>query len=575
MRSASPETGDRTDPCKAPPGPARGRLRLRALLALRTATAAWIMAGGAVLRADSGAGRLEAPAPVTTLAVRQEAAPAESPGAPQAPARDSPYRAFEGPLAPPEERLFADAADGRLDRHSLLEAALIAGGTLDEEAVRRYEARLDALAAELARSKAVAGPPRKQAEAIFEFMHRRILTGGYHLNASDVGETLDRGRFNCVSASLLYNCLAGRFGIEARGLEVPGHAMSRLVLAGQTLDVETTCPRWFELMSDPEKQADLVAETTGFRHAQGASPAGRREVDGTELVATVYYNRGVDLLAGGRFPEALAANAKALRLDPANATARGNLLATLNNWAIALGRAGQHAEAAAVLRRGLALDPSYATFDVNFTHVHHQWAECLAREGRFAEALDLLAEAGAERPQTAYFRQGQVAVGARWARACLAAGDVEQAFAVLSDVRRRFGNCPAVLESEAATLNDYALGLLDQGRFEEALAVFDRALAAQPGSVLLRDNRRAALMRWAEPAFLGGEYAEAIRRTTLGAKPGELHEALVGNVCYGYYHWIQSLASQGRREEARRVTQQALADPFLAGRADRAIPPER
>ena len=34
----------------------------------------------------------------------------------------------------------------------------------------------------------------------------------------------------------------------------------------------------------------------------------------------IYYNRGVDLLAEKRFAEAAAANAKALRLDPTNAT---------------------------------------------------------------------------------------------------------------------------------------------------------------------------------------------------------------------------------------------------------------
>ena len=59
----------------------------------------------------------------------------------------------------------------------------------------------------------------------------------------------------------------------------------------------------------------------------------------------IYYNRGVDLLAAKRFAEAADANANALRLDPQNAVARGNLLATLNNWSIALGDAGQFAEA--------------------------------------------------------------------------------------------------------------------------------------------------------------------------------------------------------------------------------------
>ena len=40
----------------------------------------------------------------------------------------TPYRAYEGSLRPLEVQLFADAADGRLHRFSLLSAALIASG---------------------------------------------------------------------------------------------------------------------------------------------------------------------------------------------------------------------------------------------------------------------------------------------------------------------------------------------------------------------------------------------------------------------------------------------------------------
>ena len=79
-----------------------------------------------------------------------------------------------------------------------------------------------------------------------------------------------------------------------------------------------------------------------------------------QLAAMIYYNRGVDLLAAQRFAEAADANSNALRLDPQNAVARGNLLATLNNWSIALGNAQQYAAAVGCLRQGLAIDPKFA-----------------------------------------------------------------------------------------------------------------------------------------------------------------------------------------------------------------------
>ena len=344
----------------------------------------------------------------------------------------SPWRHLEGDLSRLERGLFTDAADGRWDEHSLLGAALVASGVADVEALGRYQAHFDELADELEESGRVTGSPRRRAQALFERMHRRILTGGYQIDATDLTLALDRGRFNCVSASVLFNCLAARFGLPARGLEIPGHAMSRLTPPGGAVDVETTCPGWFRLMDDPEKQAELVEKTIGRRLAEKSASAERREVSDVELVATIYYNRGVDLLGQKHFAEAVAANAKALRLDPSSTTARGNLLATINNWAVDAGSAGRHAEAVGLLRRGIALDPDYETFQVNYVHVHSQWIEELCREERFREALDLIARAAEDTVDHGYFSQARLDVSRRWARAHLETGRIEGAIRELS-----------------------------------------------------------------------------------------------------------------------------------------------
>ena len=198
------------------------------------------------------------------------------------------------------------------------------------------------------------------------------------------GGDLEDGRFNCVSSTVLFNCLALRFGLEPVALELPGHAMTRLRLGSVNLDVETTCPGWFQLRHDPRRQAALVAKTLGAGHAD--SRAGR-EVSPVELIAMIYYNRGVDLLSEQRFAEAAAANAKALRLDPTSKTARGNLLATLNNWAITVGAEHQYEEAIRLLSQGLALDRRYETFRANYIHLHYQWADRLASGNDFDKAL--------------------------------------------------------------------------------------------------------------------------------------------------------------------------------------------
>lgn len=400
-------------------------------------------------------------------------------------------------LSPLEERLFADAADGRWDDHSLLTASLVASGVRERQQVRYYEDKVTGLIDELRRSGTVSGSPRQKAQAVFEFLHRRVLVGGYQLDATDLTLVLEQGRFNCVSASVLFNCLAEPFGLATRGLEIPGHAMSRLLLPEGSLDLETTCPEWFCLMGDPKKQAELVEKRLGFRPKDEAAP---REVSDVELVATIYYNRGVDLLAQQQFSQAVVANAKALELDPSSATARGNLLATLNNWAIELGSQGRYAEAAELLGQGLAIDPSYETFRANFTHVHYQWVEELCRDGEFRKALDVLMAGAASVSGEPYFAKGRLEVYRRWARQQFAIDQTEAAFDLLTEARRGFGNSRQVRDVEAAEVTYRASVLLDEGRFAEALALFDQGLARQPDSAVLRQNRQTTLVRWAEPS---------------------------------------------------------------------------
>lgn len=466
-----------------------GTVRTTRLVCLGIVAAAWLGAGRQVAWA------LPETLPPACVGPRAGGAVPVPPSA-----ATSAYRPFEGELSPLEQSLFADAADGRWDQHSLLAAALVASGLADDEALNRHERQVANWIGELKNSSQDAGSAREKARVVFEFMHRRLLSGGYQVDCTDLTVALEEGRYNCVSASVLFHCLAGRFGLSVRGLEIPGHAMSRLVLADGTLDVETTCPGWFRLMDDPEGQARVVQRAMGQRGPEATLAAEPREVSDVQLAATIYYNRGVDLLDEKRFAEAAAANAKALRLDPTSATAFGNLLATINNWAVDLAGSGRHAEAIRLLRQGITLDGDYETFRVNYVYVHWKWIDELCRFGRFSQALDLITQAARQRIELAYFRQARLDVYRRWARAQLEAGRTDQAFEVFEEAKRLHGNLAEVLEVEAAEMHRHAMGLLRQGRPLEAVTLLDEALGRRPVSPALQDLRRAAAVRWGATA---------------------------------------------------------------------------
>jgi tetratricopeptide (TPR) repeat protein len=318
-----------------------------------------------------------------------------------------------------ETRLFADAADGRLHELSPLEAALVASGIDNLDSLRHYQQKATALVDQLRSSAALAGTPREQVEAIFGFLHERVLYGGYDLAYTDLRRVLDDGRFNCVSATVLMNYLAGQLGLDCRGLEMPGHAMTRVRLAEDLLDIETTCPHWFRLTDNARQPSAAGTKTIGAAAAADRSKA--REVSPVQMAAMIYYNRGVDLLGEKRFAEAARANAKALKLDPRNVTARGNLLATINNWAIDLGNSQRFVEAVELLRQGLSMDAKFEPFAQNYVHVHRQWVDQLCRENRFEEASQVLSRATAEMPGRDYLRRAQDEVRQRCAKAVAAA----------------------------------------------------------------------------------------------------------------------------------------------------------
>jgi hypothetical protein len=340
---------------------------------------------------------------------------------------------FSGKLNDLERRLFADAADGQLDDFSLLDAALIGSGEDSEVMLRHYENRLAGLLDELRSSIDPKQLPEKNAERVFEFMHQRVLHGGYRLECTDIRMAFDEGRYNCVSASVLFNCLASGVGLNCCGLEAPGHAMSRIYLPEGRLDLETTSPHWFQRRDDPTRFREDVVPTepskssalsmpyaTQQEHCLPSSaisnPAIKREVTPVQMTAMVYYNRGVDFLAEKRFADAATVNAKALWLDPQNTTARGNFLATLNNWSIGWCSSLHYAAAAKLLRTGMIFDRQYPAFQQNFVYLHHQWSEQLCREGHYSEAVDLLRKAAEELPEKDYLKQSLWDVYRRWMR---------------------------------------------------------------------------------------------------------------------------------------------------------------
>ncbi|MDO4575536.1 MAG: hypothetical protein Q4D98_10040 [Planctomycetia bacterium] len=322
------------------------------------------------------------------------------------------YASYIRTLSHDEYRLVCDAMADNLGQTSLIRGSIIASRPASAAEANMLLGKYETLEKNVLASLSPSDTEMDKAEKILKYIHANVLTQGYQLEQTTI-ENLFEGRYNCVTATILYCSLGRKAGLNVTPVELPGHAMCWVRLAdGSTMDVETTCKTWFQYRNDPKTRnrviCDLILQANGSS-AESASEqdllANIHPISDRKLLAKIYYNRGVDLLAGKDFAGALEANAIALLFDSSSETTRGNLLATMNNWAIFLCQNGRYEEAAELLRRGIHVDPGYLTFRNNHVHVYHRWVESLYRNGEYDKALQITELAISEQPHEEHFRK--------------------------------------------------------------------------------------------------------------------------------------------------------------------------
>ncbi len=181
-----------------------------------------------------------------------------------------------------EQRLLDDALDGRWDQHTLFAAALVASGA-DQQQQAQATLNYERLKAAIAQSIPTQEAPRNRAAALLRFLHHGVLRGGYDLRATAIHDCLAGGRFNCVSATVLFNCLAAEIGLQVQTLGYPNHARSVVIADGRAIEVETTCADWFYRPQDDAAQDSRAANLATVAHGDSAT-AHRRCSRGDDLL---------------------------------------------------------------------------------------------------------------------------------------------------------------------------------------------------------------------------------------------------------------------------------------------------
>ena len=344
------------------------------------------------------------------VALGSSPAPAAGVGAAEHPVTGGqPYEAAASVLGTTrgslEGQLLQDIQDGAVDDFSLIEAAVVAAGVEDPHRLREVVTQFAELHAPTPGTLCFE-QHHATAQAAFRTLHEVFCTAEYRSDASDVAEVLNGGDYNCLSATILYLTLVRRQGLSAVALARKGHVLAR-VMTQPPLDVETTCPEWFDLPVEAGSDAGRAPKLD-----EPQRTAALRPLNDVQLLAKVYYNRGVVELRRDRYAEGLRLTRISMVLDPQDQIARGNLLAGLNNWALARCAGGDYSGAADTLAEIRRIQPGYGPLAENDIYVHQQWIARLRRLGRSDQARRMAAAVRRRHPHR-FVRQREVRRSAR------------------------------------------------------------------------------------------------------------------------------------------------------------------
>lgn len=232
--------------------------------------------------------------------------------------------------------------------------------------------------------------PYKKADKVLQFLHSRVLKN-YKNKESLITTAFDKGFFNCVSSSFLYNLVLSDLGFQTRGVLVPRHVFSQVKIGEQWIDVETTTAFGFD--AGKRKEA-----TNQFKKLTGTVfvPSSKRRGSNITLIETehylslVYSNLGSLHLEQKKYHQGLSYYLKALILYPNYKEAHHNFQAGYTQYALFLIQQNQFMQAEKVILESLVVYPNFKTSLNNLKSLYNNWVQWAIKNGEYSQALQVL-----------------------------------------------------------------------------------------------------------------------------------------------------------------------------------------
>jgi hypothetical protein len=197
-----------------------------------------------------------------------------------------------------ESRLGADIGDGRLDDFSGMEAAFILSGIREQDELNAAMAWYRNLVETIRAFHFDPFDRTGSANKVFSYLHGTWLKQ-YEKETISLLDIVHKKKFNCVTATILYNMICEDFGWRTEAFETPTHVYTIFTNFTNPVMVENTTPMGFDIVKNLRAYSNYLAQfypqsevlEIGLDKIYLHENSRGREISNTELLGLLVYNR--------------------------------------------------------------------------------------------------------------------------------------------------------------------------------------------------------------------------------------------------------------------------------------------
>ncbi len=198
------------------------------------------------------------------------------------------------------EKLQKDMADGDLRKFSLIEAAFILSGAETKGKLMDGMHWYDSLLIDIREKNLIQFDRSISAERLFMYFHSLVLRE-YREGATTLFDIKEKGEFNCVSATVLFNLTCEELGLSTSAFETPTHVYTIFTNVTERLMVENTSSMGFNIMKNLKQYSRYLARfypknealKIGLDRLYYYENSRGREITNLELLGLICYNKAV------------------------------------------------------------------------------------------------------------------------------------------------------------------------------------------------------------------------------------------------------------------------------------------